>query len=395
MDVKVRERLMISLNLLLQFLGHGIYGVFIPIFLVKSGAGINGVLLFGLADGLGSVCAALIGPGLIRRFGLKFPLVFRALFQPVWLLGLQNFAALSIPPQAFGFVFGVFTTLYWLTMNVYTFEATEKGNRGIFAGITSAVVWIASVLAPLAGAFVIKYLGYDYVFGAAIAILLLAIVPVFFLPSIKYEGKAEVEETKENEGRSGVLLLLFSITGAGAIVLYYVWPLYTYQLFGGELEVGALAALGALFGLIGAVGGGWLADRMSKTRLMAVSSVMSAFSWLAAAVAMSPLAVSFVVTFRKLGDEAAGSALFAKYGNFIGNRNSLPRMGQKQLAQGAGQTAFGLVSFLMSFTNLFVFFGMLYLLYAAVISEAKFGKENRLALPRPLVRWIANIYRIG
>lgn len=398
MDARAREKLLLSANLLLQFLGHSLYGVFVPVFLLKNGVPISGVLLYALADGLGAVLAALAAPYLIRRLSLKFPLVFRALFQPVWLLALMNYKSLPLPPQAYGFMFGIYTTLYWTSMNVYTFGASGKGERGLFAGMTSAVVWIASIVAPLMGGFIIERFGYGSVFTASLAILLLAIVPALLLPKIEYccaEKGKRVREYPERKANLGALLLAYSILGSAIVGLYYVWPLYTFLLFGGEIDVGIFASLGAFFGLIGALGGGWLADRASKARLIATAGIVSALSWILSVVSTGQAYLYYLVSMRKAGDEVAGAAVFAKYSNLISGEDVLSRMSQKQLAQGTGQAVLGMLSLFLPFEAFFVLMGMAFLLMSAVVSETKFhAVKRRLLMPERLAGLADGLYRL-
>ncbi len=390
-DPVSRERLMLSLNLFLQFLGHGIYGVFVPVFLMNNGAGMAGVTMFALADGLGAIIAATFGYVAIRRLSLKVPLLFRAMVQPLWLLWLRNFPTHPAPVALYGLTFGFYTTTYWLGVNSYVVDSTSRDDRGTFVGITSAIVWIASIAAPFIGGIVIGSNGYDAVFNAATVLLLLAAIPALLLPDRRAREMRPPRATKKAETRAGSLFVLFAISGATVVAVSYLWPAYVYQLFGDALSVGAFASLGSLFSLAGAMGGGWLADKTSKTRLMAAAAVATSLSWFFSTVILGPVALSVVVALRSLGSETASNALFAKFGNMISEGKIIEFMAQKQLMQGAGQTIAAVVAVGVPFLVTFVLFGMMYLFYAAVISETKF-KEGDLAVPRWLVSWLGRAY---
>ncbi|MFH0962197.1 MAG: MFS transporter [archaeon] len=397
---KLREKVLVSLNIFLQLLGHSLYGVFIPIFLLKEGATLPEVFIYGAMDGLGTLGGALVGPAAVKKFGVKFPLVFRALFQPLWVVGLLNHGKLPFPLPAYGFVFGAFTSVYWLAINAYTIEASSKKERGLFSGISSAMVWIASIIAPLIGAFIIGKFGYSAVFSLAIAVILLALVPALLLPRLRLLDGAQTRTIPKKGGGTGrrneilgAFLLMYAILGVGGLATYYAWPLYLYSVFGGELQIGLLASLGSFFGLAGALFGGWFADKMSKTRLVAASGSVLFFSWVLSAAFTSALALSIVVSFRRFADEVTGNALFAKFGNLFARDNLIIRIAQKHFALGAGLALAGALACFVSIRTFFVLVGILFLVYAAAISGTVFRTGRKLALPRGMLIFLERFYQ--
>lgn len=392
MDEKVRERLFLSLNIFLQFLGHSTYGVFVPIFILKAGFSLEELFLYGISDGLGTILGAIIAPALIRKFGLKFPLVFRAIFQPIWLVLFVNNANLPFPIQAYGFVFGIFTCIYWVSVTTYTVNSSDRKERGFFAGITSSMIWFASIIAPLFGAFVIRIFGYSALFASAILVLSLAIIPALLLPKIRYVGSQRHPEISEKKKILGAMVLLYIIIGGSGIALYYAWPVFVYRQMGGELQVGLLASLGSFFGLAGALFGGWISDKASKTRIIATSGVVLAFGWFASAFANGALFLSAIVSMRRFSDEVTANSLFAKFSNIFAEDDLVLRMGERQLAIGTGLVLFGILAFFVPLETFFVFTGMFFLLYSAVISDAYFKTKRKLALSKGTITLIERVF---
>lgn len=400
MDEKVREKLFLSLNIFLQFLGHSTYGVFVPIFILKAGFSLEELFLYGLSDGLGTIAAGFLGPRLIRRFGIKSPLLFRAVFQPIWLISLVNHTRLPLPMPIYGFVFGAFTGVYWLAVNAYTISATDEKERGTFSGIIASMVWVASIVAPLLGAFVIGAFGYSWLFASAIFIIALAIIPASLLPEICYTCKGKRKPLKNEispakRGRFlGAFLLMYSILGAGGLALYYAWPLYTYFIFSGETGVALIASLGSFFGLFGSLFGGWIADKMSKTRIIAASGAGLAFAWMLSGILFGKISLAIVISGRRFLDEVTGNAFFAKFANmFSGEDDIMKRLGQRQLAIGFGLAVGGVAAQFLSLENLFVLVGALFLVYSAAISNTKFETGRKLTLPKGAIIFLEKIYQ--
>ena len=187
-------------------------------------------------------------------------------------------------------------------------------NRGTILALNASVASVGSFLAPLVATAMLSYIGWRQIF-----FVLAGFSVVFGLVYLFFSERRSVDERrprgtagKLREGFSNYRLVLKNrnilaislvmMVGAGGrgggVNDLYLIPWMRTELLLGPWTAAWAKSVQQLGGIVGPLGFGWLSDRLSRTRVLQASLVLSAFgSWLVAVQdgALVPLFVSLAV----------------------------------------------------------------------------------------------------
>lgn len=220
-------------------------------------------------------------------------------------------------------------------------------NRGRAYGIYNAIKGAGYVLSPLAGGLILAQSHFSYIFVAAAAIGVLALVLSLFLPDVKEKVELDDDDDFSLQAfvsvfRDPKLMRWYAVIVVNMFfvsILFGFLPVRVYALQYGPLQTGLILSLVALSYLLVQPLAGYLADRTDVAMTIRVGLILSAVSiiaapfvkdlWLILDAAVAGIGVGIVWTntdtlVSKLADEgrlgatmgAAGS--FKEFGDMIG-----------------------------------------------------------------------------
>ena len=238
----------VTLHSAIQALAQGAGGVFVFVYLLKSGVATPWVL--------GALAAMTLGRFVLRpavlvvalRGGLRTSLIAgtlleAAIFPLLTFVHGPGFAlALVIAVGAVGSVF------YWTSLHAYFATSGDTADRGRQVGIRSAAVALVNIAAPWLGGWGLTALGPALTFGLVAAVQAAAILPLLRAPNPRVVPKAA---GGLRAGRGAVLLQ--AADGWFGACFYYVWQIALFVTLG-EHFAGFGGAM-ALAGLVGAIAG--------------------------------------------------------------------------------------------------------------------------------------------
>lgn len=218
--------------------------IFIPVFLLKSGYSFQAVLVY-LA--LQNLFAALLQVPCSKLFAYITPhylMVVGHLFSGLLFGLLATLNSQGWPLLLLAFVWALHRDIYWTAFH-QTFSLARSRDHAShqIAGIV-AFNMLGVTAAPAIGGLVATYFGINYVYGAAIIILAVAILPMLNRSQGPPRTKLVLEITEIIRMRRDTFANFFN----GMLVAseLYLWPLFIFTIVSSYAGIGLLTAVIAL-----------------------------------------------------------------------------------------------------------------------------------------------------
>lgn len=250
------------------------------------------------------VHALSIAPSLwlINKKGLKFSvfwgniflvgffaLLFLAKLDPIFLILASVLGGLQIG-------------MYWLAFHIYFTELTDDHKQGEEIGLSVSLSTIATIGGPAFGGMIISYAGFEATFLVMTILVILASLPLKYLPKQKDTVSIDISKTvfalaPKKEGRS--YLALF---GAGVIetTTTNFWPLYAFPILAGFVGVGFMGSLAALIGTVTTIAIGFVIDKFGPKRILRIISSLDSIALVLKTFVTTPFQVFSVTGARAL-----------------------------------------------------------------------------------------------
>ncbi|MEK7620762.1 MAG: MFS transporter [Patescibacteria group bacterium] len=232
--------------------------VLVPIYLTKLGYSLTEVLLVFVAEGL--LWLMLLYPSMliIHRIGANQLMAFSVII----LVGFM--VSLGLLPIYGWMIVGVvlfkaLSSLYWFSLRL-NFTAVTKGKEaGKKIGLTNALFLACMGIAPAVGGVVAELYGIGWAYLVAIAIILLACVPLLNVNEVGSWSKSDLSKLNLKK------ILPDLIANAGSTIDDFVgalvWPMLIFIIIPTYAGVGLLSALVVISAILISL---WVGYRESK-----------------------------------------------------------------------------------------------------------------------------------
>ncbi len=276
----------IFLNAALRTFALGLATVFIPIFIWQQTGQMGLVFLFyfflssfqliflwPLARFL-----SVVGPDWAMAFSLfalagfflSLLLVQRALF---WLIFAAALGAIPL-------------SLYWLPYHL-AFIRLGHYHLGEKLGAITIITRLAAALAPALGGFAAHYWHFRFLWGLVVALLLLAVLPLFGDNYAHREVAVPFMRVWRFYRPRLSLATAFLAAGLEAIFYGVAWPIFVYSRLHHLTSLGLISTLALLLSVLFAWQVGRLTNRYPRN-LLQLGSKLNALNWLFKSLANSP-----------------------------------------------------------------------------------------------------------
>lgn len=284
-----------------------IMGVFLPTFIYLHYGGSLQVVVFAFVFGF--LLHTLLTPlaaKLLKPIGMK-KLMIVALI-PFMLIALAALTFWDFAPTYMLILYMVswaaYRALYWLPYHVEVTSFLDKDHRGRQVSFFTNLVAILAVIAPLVGGFVIEYFGFQFVFIIGFVLILFSVIPLFFMEETHEEYSFGYWESIQNlfAKKNRNLLYAYGGDGAQTVVAFVFWPIFIYLILDGNFAaVGAVSSVVVLATVILGTFAGELVDRISKTQLMIISTIIYTTGWLLKSFATTALHILLFDAYHNAG----------------------------------------------------------------------------------------------
>jgi len=310
------------LNLAIESFAFSLIGIFIPIYLLKLGYGLNLVLLFMLVNLCTIGALSPITAHIASRTGLKHAILFRMPLLMLFFFLLNSLDKIDGPFLMFiAFIGGLAESLYWVSLNSEFVKNSDSIHEGEEIGQMIAFPRLATIFAPLIGGYIAVAMGFDMLFIIVMVILAVAVMPLFLTTDYKSYFRFRIKETRLFLNHR--LSLQYFLWGAIAIAEAVMWPLYIYLKFDDLVLIGLTQTIAGIAITLLTFYMGRIADKTDRRKMLRYGAITYAMVWFARLFATS---VTEIILLSFLGGLFATRIIivvFAQFCNFARGKHIL------------------------------------------------------------------------
>lgn len=176
---KFNELNEIYVVMLVRGMSLSMMGIFIPIFMYKSGYVLQDIILLLVFYFLTRVYSDILTAFLIARFGPKHILFLGQMLFLVTSLMFLTLNSVSWPLFLVGSVWGLSQSLFFLSFDVDFSKIKHSAHSGKELGYVLIMSKIGAFLGPLLGGLVGYFFGAEYIFAFSSVVMTLGLIPLF------------------------------------------------------------------------------------------------------------------------------------------------------------------------------------------------------------------------
>ncbi|HEX5455966.1 MAG TPA: hypothetical protein VFW77_01230 [Candidatus Saccharimonadales bacterium] len=276
----------------LRSIAEGVSSIFIPLFLLSQGYSLTSVLGYLCLFSLFWLLTQSAGAWIVKKAGIRRTIAlsfFSNITQYILLFSLGSY---HVPLYAIAFFGGLAVSLYWLPFRIAFIQLLAHHNRGKSVGVSNALLILAGGITPAIGGGIATLFGADALYGAAIVMFLLGLIPLFLMRNFKTPESrpVKIREILPDLIANGA----FNVDDA---VEYNIWPLFIFLFIPSYASVGALASVSLISAIVISLYAGAREKRKSIYQYMRAGSRLAGianFSRILAQGALYIFGVNFV-----------------------------------------------------------------------------------------------------
>jgi MFS family permease len=324
---------------LITHAGLSIMGVFLPTFIYLEYGGSLQVVVWAFVAGfLMHFLMTPLSARLIKTVGMK-KLMIVALV-PFLTAALTALAFWDQNPTLMLAIYMIawagYRSLYWVPYHVEVAEFLDNEHRGRQISVLTNLSSVVSVITPFIGGVIIEFLGFSWIFVAGIVLVVIAIFPLFFVEEVheeyEYSYTQSIKELFSKEKRG--LLYAYAGDGAQSVVAGAFWPIFIFLILDGNFAaVGAISSLVVLATIILSAFAGELVDRISRTQVIVISTIIYTTGWFLKGFATTALHIFLFDAYHNAGKavnrvafDAGSYAHMADNGHYVDEYTAFKEM---------------------------------------------------------------------
>ncbi len=224
--LKNRELDELYASISLRSLALSLIGVFIPLFLLKTGFTLKQVFLYYILFNLLRMGFSIIAGRIASRYGFKHLILFSIPFLITFFVLLyanpKNFFQLSLI-ALFG---SIANSLFWVGYHTDFARFSESGKRNQEISVANVFILVLKSLGPLAGSLILTFAGFHILFLISIVIIISSSIPLFFSKEVYEPLNYSLKKLFLD---INIKKLLASMSrGINASVMLVTWPVYVF-----------------------------------------------------------------------------------------------------------------------------------------------------------------------
>lgn len=255
---------------LFRSISHSAIGIFLPIFLLKTGLNLSELSLFFIIMFAFNILSSVLSLLFFMNKGhilMALSLIIRGFFY-YSLYAYLNWHVLAL-------IFGLAVGFYWSVMDLAVIYL-PKSNRGFKIGVLYSLMNTASMIGPIIGGFIITYIGYSELFIISILLLIPAFLSALLIKRFNWDFKKIDFTVIKNyfKNKAGVCILVFiMVYGVISVPSWIYQPILLNRLAGTEFNMGVIQTIVNLLVSLSYVFAGRFFDR-NKARNLLISALI-------------------------------------------------------------------------------------------------------------------------
>lgn len=264
----------------LRYFAISLISLFVPLYLhIEIGFSINETLLFFVFYSIIFAIMTPIAGHFVSKYGMKHAVLFSVPFFLIYLLLLFALPKYDTPLLIIGLFLGTSLAFYWMGMNLMFYHASDKMHRGEEVGKNTSLSVFATMLGPFIGGILIKYIGFQFVFGISSILLIGASFLLFIAKDIQLEyNHFNVKNLfKKDDWRMSTY---FFSKGINVMATGVIWPLFIFTILKDYLSLGVVGSLLSLISAILIYLIGRFSDRVGKRKIIRFGVGFETLAWI-------------------------------------------------------------------------------------------------------------------
>ena len=306
-----KELNQIYITMILRNFALSLLSLFVPLYLYQElSYSLQETLYFFIFYSVIFAISTPLAAKFSSRFGVKHSILFSVPLYLVFVLLLQLLNFFHIPLFIIASFLGMSLAFFWMGVHMIFFRASHKNHRGEELGKRTGFSIIPTMVGPLVGGVLIKYVGFWSNFALAALILFISAIILFFSKEkyIQYHFSLKSVVDKEHWKNS----LFFVSKGCRVIAEGVIWPLFIFVILDDYVSLGIIGFILSGVSALLIVGVGKFSDHNNKRKILRWINGFESFSWIARAMVQTAGQVYMTTIFGALtygGREAPMEAL--------------------------------------------------------------------------------------
>ncbi|MDO8668723.1 MAG: MFS transporter [Candidatus Buchananbacteria bacterium] len=273
-------------NIVIDEIGSGLVGLFLPIFLWEKFGRLDFVLIYFLVIYVIYAVTVIFGAMLMSKLGQKASMIISVPFKVLFYLCLY-YLSLGYPINIFVVLMIIMIEIqmmmFWVPYHTDFARFTNKKDRGRVIGFLSSVSSLVSIFVPIISGWIIYNYDFDVLFLIVIILVAISAVPLFMVAPTYEKFSFSFRETWRQffAKKHRRMLLSFFSTGVENMIGGIIWPIFIFQLLQGDfLKVGIISSVIVLSTIIIRLIVGSYTDKFDKHKLLKWGSGLYAVGWM-------------------------------------------------------------------------------------------------------------------
>ncbi len=251
-------------------------GIFVPIYLFTLGYSLRTIFLFYIMANAFQFVGDYLAGHAIARYGAKHLIIISYPAMVINLAMLTTLQILHWPLWSLALTMAVALNLFWVPYHDDFSEAKNKMTTGKQVGNWVILSEVSGALGPLIGGFIAQKFGIQYGILVALAIILVAIIPLI--------GKHEIVSRKTFRHSALSVkkyykdLIAYGGVSFEGMTLGVIWPLFLYLFFKNYVKVGIIVTLSLILVTLLSFAIGKMTDKYGNERAMKTGSMITFFT---------------------------------------------------------------------------------------------------------------------
>lgn len=294
-----KELTQIYLSAAVRSFAVSLISLFVPLYLYNElGYSLTQTLLFfvvySLVLGISSPFAAKFA----ARFGCKHSVLVSVPFYLMFLLFLYWLPQFKIPLFIISAILGISLSFYWMGMHLVFRKASDVKHRGEEFGKKESISVLSTMVGPLLGGLLIKFMGFKTVFLLAAMLLFMS---AFFLFLSKEEHiRYHFSIHRVLDRRHWRDALFFISRGSRVIASGVIWPIFIFIIMKDYLSLGFLEFILAGISALVLWLAGKFSDHHDRRKILHYVAGFESLSWFLRAAVNSVTQIFGVTIFGSL-----------------------------------------------------------------------------------------------
>jgi len=286
----------------LNSFAENLIALFVPIFLWQLEYSLIQIILFYLLWSVFWIFISPLAVYFISKKGVKHTIFYSSFFLIAYYLGLNY---LEQAPMLF-YIIPIFAALrsafFWLGWHINFIEHADSKKQSGEIAVIQTISIVSNFLTPFIGGAIIFLLSWHWIYIIGSIILFLSVWPLLKTKDVKEKIDFDVKEIFSwlKCKKHWKINLSFFGYSAEVIIGRMLWPIFLFIIIGAVSEVGALISLTMIASVIVLYLTGRLSDKISKRKLIKISTLFYSLAWIGRIFAQSAAYVFAIDTYKHI-----------------------------------------------------------------------------------------------